>query len=193
MAFDRVNYTVPKLYKEVSEKYPQYTAQMARVGRSDFAPILFGEFYQKALDFAASLLQLGIKRGESVGLISDNRAEWLQVDMGIMAIGAMDVPRGCDATLNDLEKIFSITESKYVIAENNSQVNKFVTLKDKLPSIETVICIEDEIKESVLEEANKKNINIYYVNDLMKKGKTWRINNPKLSLLNLLKVHSKVY
>ena len=178
MAFDRVNYTVPKLYKEVSEKYPQYTAQMARVGRSDFAPILFGEFYQKALDFAAALLQLGIKRGESVGLISDNRAEWLQVDMGIMAIGAMDVPRGCDATLNDLEKIFSITESKYVIAENNSQVNKFVTLKDKLPSIETVICIEDEIKESVLEEANKKNINIYYVNDLMKKGKTWRINNP---------------
>ena len=171
------NYTVPKMYREVSKKYPQYPAQYARIGRNDFKEVLFGDFYQKALDFAASLMNLGVKRGESVGLISDNRAEWLQADLGIMMLGAMDVPRGCDATLNDLEKIFTITESKYVICENNSQVNKFVTLKDTLSCISTIICLEDEIKESVLEEAKNKGINIYYFSRLMKEGKTWRIEN----------------
>ena len=171
------NYTLPKMFRYISEKYCEYTAQMARVGRSDFKPVTFGEFYQKGLDFGAALLTLGIKRGDTVGLISDNRAEWLQSDLGIMAIGAADVPRGCDATLADLEKIFSITESKYVIAENSSQVNKFIQLKDKLPHIELIISLDDSLKDSVITEAGPKDIKIYYFSELMKKGKTWRIEH----------------
>ena len=107
--------------------------------------------YQLGLDFGAALLSIGIKREDKIGLISDNRAEWLQADLGIMTIGAMDVPRGCDATLADLEKIFTITESEYVIAENNSQINKLVSLKEKLPSLKTLICFENEIKPELPE------------------------------------------
>ena len=177
MTFDK-NYTIPKMFRDAAEKYCNVTAQMARINRTDFKPVSFSEFYQNGLDFGAALMKIGVNRGDSVGLIADNRAEWLQADLGIMAIGAIDVPRGCDATLTDLEKIFTITESKFVIAENNSQVNKFVQLKDKISSIENIICFENEIKEPVLEEAKSKNIKIYYFNDLMRLGKTWRINNP---------------
>ena len=176
MIFDET-YTVPKMFRDSAEKYAEIPAQMKRIGKGDFEPVLYRDVYQFGLDFGAALLSIGIKRGDSIGLISDNRAEWFQADLGIMAIGAMDVPRGCDATLNDLEKIFSITESKYVIAENNSQVNKFVTLKDKLPALETIICFENEIKSDVLESAKDKKLNILYFDDLMKQGKSWRIEH----------------
>ena len=62
-----------------------------------------------SLDFAAALKEIGVVRGEAIGLISDNRKEWEQADMGIMALGAVDVPRGCDATLIDLQQILSFT------------------------------------------------------------------------------------
>ena len=174
MNFDE-SYTIPKLFRDGAEKFAEIPAQMKRVNRNEFEPILYRELYQLGLDFGAALLSIGIKRGDSIGIVSDNRAEWLQADLGIMSIGAMDVPRGCDATLNDLEKIFSVTESKYVIAENNSQVNKFVTLKDKLPAIEMIIAFDNEIKENVMEEAKEKGIKILFFDDLMEQGKTWRL------------------
>ena len=176
MPFEK-NYTLPKMFRDCARDYSEYNAQMARVGRNDFKPVTFSEFYQLSLDFGAALMTLGIKRGESVGLISDNRAEWLQADLGIMAIGATDVPRGCDATLTDLEKIFSITQSKYVIAENNSQVNKFVQLKDKLPSIEILISFENEIKPEVLADCQRKGLKLFFFDQLIKSGKTWRISH----------------
>ncbi|MBP3741815.1 MAG: long-chain fatty acid--CoA ligase [Treponema sp.] len=176
MIFDE-NYTIPKMFKDTAEKYPEIVAQYKRISGGEFEPILYREMYQLGLDFGAALLSIGIKREDKIGLISDNRAEWMQADLGIMAIGAMDVPRGCDATLADLEKIFTITESEYVIAENNSQINKLVSLKEKLPSLKTLICFENEIKPEVLEAAKAAGVSILYFDELMKEGQKWRIEH----------------
>lgn len=178
MKFDE-NYTVPKMIKKSSELYGDITAQNKRLKNGDFEPINYRDMYQAGLNFGAALLQLGVQREEKIGLISDNRAEWLQADIGIMGIGAIDVPRGCDATSIDLEKILSITETKVVIAENNSQVLKIASLKDKIPSIEKIICFEpaETIKEDVLELVKTNNISLYFFDQLIKEGQKWRIEN----------------
>ena len=111
MVFDE-NYTIPKMVRNSAEQFSEINAQMKRVKNGQFEPVLYRELYQYGLDFGAALMSLGIKRGDPIGLISDNRAEWLNVDLGIMNIGAVDVPRGCDATPNDLEKVRKIMEKK---------------------------------------------------------------------------------
>ena len=176
MVFDE-NYTIPKMIKDSAEKWPELVAQYYRVKGSDFKPVLYREMYQLGLDFGAGLLNLGIKRGELIGLISDNRPEWLYADLGIMGIGATDVPRGCDATANDLEKIFGITEIKTVITENSAQVNKIAGLKEKVPSIERIIVFEDEIKPEVQALADNNKIQIIFYKDLMKDAQKWRIEH----------------
>ena len=176
MVYDS-NYTIPKMLKDSAEKWPEIPAQMKRIEGGDFAPILYREMFQYGLDFGAALLSMGVKREDKIGLISDNRAEWFHADLGIMAIGAIDVPRGCDATLNDLEKILSITEAKIVIAENNSQVNKIVSLKESLPCVETIISFEKSVKEDVLSAAEAKGVKVLFFDDLMKEGGKWRIEH----------------
>ena len=173
------NDTVPKMIKKSSETYGDIVAQYKRLKNGEFEPVTYRDMYQIALDFCAALLQLGIQREEPIGLISDNRAEWFQADVGIMGIGAIDVPRGCDATLIDLEKILSITECKVVIAENNSQVNKIASLKEKIPSIEKIICFEPSstIKDDVRNLVEKNNITLYFFDELIKEGQKWRIEN----------------
>ncbi|MDY5123783.1 MAG: long-chain fatty acid--CoA ligase [Treponema sp.] len=169
--------TVPKMIKKTAEEYPEVIAQYKRVKGADFQPILYREMFQLGLDFGAALLNLGVKREQPIGLISDNRAEWQHADLGIMVIGAVDVPRGCDATLIDLEKILSITETEIVIAENNSQVNKLVSLKEKLSALKTIIYFENDLKDDVKAAAEAAKITLYYFQDLLKEGKKWRIEH----------------
>ncbi len=177
MFFDD-NYTIPKMLKDSAEKWPEINAQYRRLKNGEFEPITYREMYQTGLDFGAGLIDLGVKREDPVGLISDNRPEWFQADLGIMAIGAVDVPRGCDATLIDLEKILSITESRYVIAENNSQVNKIVSIREKLPKIEVLIMLESDLKDETKALCEKEKIAVYTFADIVNSGKKYRIEHP---------------
>ena len=65
--------------------------------------------------------------------------------MGIMAIGAIDVPRGCDATEKDLAYILSFADCKTVIAENSTQVIKIANLKDQIPTLKQFIIFDEPI------------------------------------------------
>ena len=178
MKFDQT-YTVPKMIRDQAEKYGDIIAQYKRLKTGDFEPIKYRDLFQLGMDFAASLLMLGVQREEPIGLISDNRAEWLQADIGIMSIGAVDVPRGCDATIIDLEKILSITECKVVIAENNSQINKIISLKEKLPHIQKIITFEDKelVKDDVKQAVQDSGIELYYYSNLITEGQKWRIEH----------------
>lgn len=172
-------FTVPKMIIKSAEQYPELVAQFKRLKNGEFEPILYRELIQLGYDFGAALINLGLKRGDPIGLISDNRAEWQQADIGIMGIGAVDVPRGCDATVIDLEKILSITECRFVIAENNSQINKIISIKEKLPCLQNIISFEpeSEIKDDVKKAAKDNKINLYYYPELLKDGQKWRIEN----------------
>lgn len=168
--------TVPKLLRKSATEWPEIAAQYSRKKDGEFEIITYRELFQKALDFGAGLLSIGIKRGDLVGIISDNRKEWLQADMGIMAIGAVDVPRGCDATIMDLEAIFSITELKYIVAENSAQVKKIFSIKEKLPFIQKIIVFEQPTEEAI-SEAKKFNVEIYSFNEILKIGQSFRIEH----------------
>lgn len=171
--------TVPKMLRKVAAEHSEVAAQMGKNKQGEFEPVTYRELYDIALNFGAALISLNVKRGEPVGLISDNRKEWLQADMGIMAIGAVDVPRGCDATISDLEAILSITECKYTITENSSQIKKILSIKEKLPALQTLISF-DEITAEVQEEAKKQNVELHTFTELLKTGRALRNENPNL-------------
>jgi long-chain acyl-CoA synthetase len=176
MVFEE-KYTVAKMIKDSAEKWPEIPSQYRRLKNGDFEPITYRTMFQTALDFGAGLLDLGIKRGDPIGLISDNCPEWQQSDIGILAIGAVDVPRGCDATLIDLEQILAITECKYSIAQNNSQVKKIMSLKEKLPALKIIIALEDDLKDDIKASCKDGGVELYTFTQLVNSGKKWRVEH----------------
>ena len=125
--------TLPRLFRKRASEYPELAFQMSRFKDGHFEPTTYKEAYEAAVNFAGGLLVHGVVREEHIGLISDNRKEWEQSDMGLMMLGAIDVPRGCDATIGDLEYILSFAECKRVIVENSTQIAKILGIKEKLP------------------------------------------------------------
>ena len=109
---------------------PRRTAQ-------DHTPISFGRLAHDVDALATALLDLGLRRGDHVGLVAENRYEWLLIDMALASIGVVDVPRGSDTTPTELQFILEHSEvlCKKIPA---SQLIKRVLhgfSKDKLTSV----------------------------------------------------------
>lgn len=166
--------TLPKILREIAGKYPETPAQNSRKNDGTFVPNTYKEMYENALDFGAGLLSLGLKRGDHVGLIAEDRKEWQQSSMGIMAIGASDVPRGCDATEKDLSYILSFSECHTVVVENETMVKKILSIKSSIPDVKFLISF-DSINETVIAEAKKAAIVIFSFEDILTKGKNFRV------------------
>ncbi len=90
----------------------------------------------------AGFLSLGIRRGDLVGIISDNRKEWLLADMGLAGIGAADVPRGCDSMAPEIGYILGFSGCRTVIVENGRQLRKLIEVQSQLPELRTVVCFD---------------------------------------------------
>ncbi|NLL99896.1 MAG: long-chain fatty acid--CoA ligase [Treponema sp.] len=168
--------TIPKILREVAKKYPDLNAQRRKDEEGNFQPVKYKELLQLAYSFGAGLLSLGVKRGDHVGIIADDRVEWFQADMGIMGIGAIDVPRGCDAPEKDIAYILSFTDCEVVVAENNFQVKKILSVKNEIPTLKSIIYFDD-VSDDVAELAKKEKITLYKYFEILEKGDKYRKEN----------------
>lgn len=171
--------TLVKMLQSTAHDYGEVIAQIWRSENESYEKRNYRELYELILDFAAALKNIGIKRQDLVGLISDNRNEWLVANMAILALGAADVPRGCDTTGRELEKIFSLTELASVVTENAAQTNKILEIKKNLPKLKTVITF-DAVDEKTLSLIKENEMDYYSFDFLLKEGKKWRIENKGL-------------
>ena len=168
--------TLVKIFRKQAQDYPETAFQLYKQ-EGTFTPISYKDAYADAVDFAGGLLDLGVKRGDHIGLISDNRWEWEHADMGIMAIGAIDIPRGCDATPADLAYILSFAECRMVVVENSAQIQKLLALCNQLPLIHTLICFEEPTDKDT-NATKDAGIVLLTFNDIIAKGKAFNEQHP---------------
>ena len=170
--------TLPRLFRKMVQRYPDIAFQMSRFSDGHFEPTTYKEAYDNVLAFAGGLLEIGVEREEHIGMISDNRKEWQQADLALLSLGAVDVPRGCDATIGDLEYILSFAECKMVIVENSSQIKKIAGIKEKIPLVKTLIVFE-EPGEKDFDEAKNAGMTLYSFSEILEKGKSYNEKNPE--------------
>lgn len=172
--------TLPKLLQKIAKKYPNIAAQYSKNEQGNFIPLSYSQVFDRVLNFAGGLLSLGISRGDRVGLIADNRKEWYHASMGIMAIGACDVPRGCDATEQDLIRILSFAECTTAVIENREQFIKILKNQPQFPLLKTIIVIDpiDMQDEELKAKGDISHFDIYSYDKIIEQGITYRKEHP---------------
>lgn len=169
--------TVPQMLKEITLQYPNVAAQYTKDEEGNFQPVTYKQLLDISYHFGGGLLSLGTVRGEHVGLLADNRKEWLQADMGIMGIGAVDVPRGCDATERELRFIFSTAECKTIVVENEAQILKVLGFKDALPNLCRFISF-DAVQEETKAKAQEAGVEVLQFEEVLQLGTEYCQQNP---------------
>jgi long-chain acyl-CoA synthetase len=159
--------TLNEMIQESVGKYGDLPALKIRRGEV-FHPISYRELGRMIEELGTGLIDLGVKRGEHLGLIADNRYEWMICDLAILGTGACDVPRGCDATPQEIEFILRHAGIGTVFVENRSQLEKLYAIAENLPELKTFILMCDG--ESV-DPARFRLITLHTMESLMERGK----------------------
>jgi long-chain acyl-CoA synthetase len=101
--------------------------------------------YEKGVrSVAAALVELGVKPGEPVGLISENRVEWLMSDLGILAAGAVTCAMYTTSAVEQVGYILRHSETRILIVENEEQLDKALEVQKDYPALAKVIVVEDK-------------------------------------------------
>ncbi len=160
--------TLPKLLQEIQTQYPQVEVQLWKDHKGHYNPTTYSQFYMEVLTFAAGLQKLGVSRGDHIGLISDNRREWLIADLAILSLGASDVPRGRDAMPHEIQYILSFSECRICCAENEQQMMKIINLLDDLPDIKDIVVLDPDFTPA---EESIHSVSIHTFNSVYNSGK----------------------
>ena len=161
--------TLPLMLRNRAKNTPEIFVQYYKDREGKYRSTTYRQFYEEACFAAAGLLELGVKRGEHVGLVADNRHEWMITDFGILSIGAVDVPRGCDTTVQELTYILGFTGCQTVFAENQKQVEKLLSCKGDLPAMKTIITY-DPVNDATEAAAVSAGLKVYYFASIIAMG-----------------------
>ncbi len=101
------------------------------------------EYIDKANAISRALLRLGVQPNDKIALISmANRTEWNIMDIGILQIGAQNVPVYPTISQEDYAYILNHSESKYCFVSCQEVFEKVKAVKDQVPSLKKVFSFD---------------------------------------------------
>jgi long-chain acyl-CoA synthetase len=91
---------------------------------------------------ALGLRSLGIGRGERVGLVSENRPEWIIADLAVMTAGAITVPAYVTHTVEDHRHVLADSGARAVVVSRPPLSARVLAAANQVDTVHTVIAIE---------------------------------------------------
>jgi long-chain acyl-CoA synthetase len=88
------------------------------------------------------LISLGIKRGETTGLIMGNQPEWLFAELGTQAVGGVSLNLFLSAVAEELATSLERIRAAFVFAQDQEQVDKMLAMRQRLGHVRQVIYID---------------------------------------------------
>ncbi len=102
------------------------------------------DYWQHAKWIGLGLRKLGLERGQVVSILSEDRKEWAWLDMGIQGVGGIASGVYTTDSASQLQYLITDSDSRFLIVEDEEQLDKFLAVEDELPDLQKVIILEDE-------------------------------------------------
>ncbi len=119
-----------------------YGADSVALRQKEFG--IWREFsWQESCDqvrmFGLGLRELGLERGDHVATIGDNDRQYLWAYLGLLAVGGVQVGLFTDATAEEVAYIIAHSDARFILAQDQEQVDKMLAIREHIPKVERVI------------------------------------------------------
>jgi len=117
-------------------------------------------FISQSRAISRALVGLGIKAGDKIAMISsNNRSEWSVIDVGLLTLGAVNIPIYPTISSKDYEYILNHSESIYCFVSDQEVYDKVKSIQKNVKSLKKVYSF-DKIKgcphwSELLDEGSK--------------------------------------
>jgi len=146
--------TINYLFEQQVYKTPNNTAVVDRQTK-----LTYQELNEKANQLAVMLRQLGLGKGEFVGIFKDRDINFLIAILAIYKAGGAYVPIDSTYPSNRIEYMLSNSEVKLLLTDT-SLLNVLADLKDNCSQLKSIICLDGVIPESI-QLTHPKKLTIY--------------------------------
>ena len=101
--------------------------------------ITWRQYLEHVQACAGGLLALGMRRGDVVALVGDNRPELYYLAMATQALGGVSCGMYQDTLAEQLAELVDFADARFVFCEDQEQVDKILAMEDRLPKVERVV------------------------------------------------------
>ena len=158
--------SLAEMFFSVADRFSAKTAYMYKKDGA-YQSISFKDAADKVNSIAGGLAELGVKSGDKVALLSENRLNWAVSDYAILALGAVNVPIYPSLLTKHVEYLVNDSESVVIIVSSEDQYNKVKEVQGNCPSLKNIIVMDMAESDDFLT-----------FKQLMDKGKGFNDKNP---------------
>src|SRR5262245_66096130 len=134
--------TVPKLLSRNAEHYAALPA-LRRKDLGIWQTWTWAQLRDEVRAFAVGLRKLGLARGDAVAIIGDNRPRLYASFAAVQSIGGIAVPIYQDSVADEMAYVLDHAEVKFAVVQNQEQVDKLLSIAERVPLLRTVIYEEE--------------------------------------------------
>lgn len=135
------NLTLPQMLRENARTMPERIA----LRQKDFGiwlPINWAEYDRQARHFGLGLRALGLAEGGHVGILSENRAEWVVAQLGAGMVNAVAIGVYATSPANEVAYVLGHAEVEIVVCEDQEQTDKVLERLEELPRLKRIVVID---------------------------------------------------
>jgi long-chain acyl-CoA synthetase len=133
------NFDLLDRYKEFYSKEDALCAKQNGV----WVKFSTADYLEYSYDFSYGLLGLGLRKGDKIITVSNNRPEWNFADLGMAMIGVIHVPVFTSLNTSEYEHIITHSDAKMVIISDEKLLKVIKPATDKCGLSDNVISFED--------------------------------------------------
>src|SRR6202171_1711817 len=106
-----------------------------------WVPISSTEIYRNVVGVARALESWGVRKGDRVAILSENRAEWTITDFAVLALGAVTVPIYATQTTEQTAFILNNSGARVIAVSTKNQLEKLLTIEQQT-SLERILVMD---------------------------------------------------
>ena len=103
----------------------------------------WSDYAKQVESFALGLAAFGFGKGDKLVVIGDNRPRLYWAQVAAMSLGGAAVPVYQDAIAEELAFVLADADTKVIVAEDQEQVDKVLSIRDQIPTLELLVFCDD--------------------------------------------------
>jgi long-chain acyl-CoA synthetase len=131
--------TIPKLFLSQCKRYGNNKVAMREKEFGIWRPYTWQDYYENVKTLCLGLVALGLKKGDKVAMIGDNRPEGLWTEMAALCAGGIGVWLFQDCMMDEVKYIIDHSDAKFFVGETQEEVDKALAIKEDCPKLEKII------------------------------------------------------
>jgi len=177
--------TFPKLLIEKANRYGSKKIALREKDLGIWQSFTWQDYLEKVKYFSLGMISLGFEPGDKISVIGDNKPEWIIAELAAQCAGGLGTGIYQDSILKEVAYIINHSETKFVIAEDQEQVDKILDMQEELPNVKKVIYYDPKGMRKYDSDL------LAYFPDVMEMGREYEKSHPGQFEKNVEKTKSE--